>query len=129
MAAQNPTPAVDPTSGHAREIEAQVIAQAVQDAAFRARVVADPKSVFAEMGLRIPPEIQIQAVQETAQQYYLVLPAVEQTGHHAGASLSDAQLETVAGGAWGATAAPSAETQWTGCGSGQSGCVSGGSGC
>ena len=109
---------IDPASGRARELEAQVLAQAVQDPAFRARLLADPKAVFAERGLSIPPEIQIQVVQETAEQYYLVLPAVER---RAGASLSDADLEHVAGGvvtAW---------TEWTGCGSGQSGCTHTGS--
>src|SRR5204862_4265833 len=69
-------PAIDPASGGARELEAQVLAQAVQDPAFRARLLADPKAVFAAPGLRIPPEIPIQVVKETAEQYYLVLPAL-----------------------------------------------------
>ena len=107
-------PAVDPATGHARELEAQVLAQAVQDPAFRARLLAEPKAVFAERGLSIPPEIQIQVLQETAEQYYLVLPAAAE--RRAGASLSDADLEHVAGGG-------SEYTGWTGCASGQSGCV------
>jgi len=128
MAAHNPTsaqgqtPAIDLATGHARDVEAQVIAQAAQDPAFRERVLAEPKAVFAEMGLRIPPEVQIQAVQETAEQYYLVLPAQAQAGSGAGASLSDAQLEAVAGGG-SAVGPPTQDTHWTGCGSGQSGCV------
>jgi hypothetical protein len=132
MAANEPTPAsgtgpaLDPTSGRAREIEAQVLAQAVQDPAFRARLLAEPKAVLAEQGLRIPPEIQIQALEETAEQYYLVLPATVE--RRAGASLSEAELENVAGGAG------SLDTAWTGCGSGQPGCIvqsasSGGSSC
>jgi Nitrile hydratase, alpha chain len=112
-AAEN-VPAVDPTTGRARELEAQVLAQAVQDPAFRARLLAEPKAVFAERGLSIPPEIQIQVLQETAQQYYLVLPAA--AGRRAGPSLSDADLEQVAGGA------ATDYKGWTGCGSGQSGC-------
>ena len=113
--ASGPGPAVDPGTGRARELEAQVLAQAVQDPAFRARLLAEPKAVFAERGLSIPPEIQIQVVQETAEQYYLVLPAA--AARRAGASLSDADLEQVAGGGL------SSDTAWTGCGSGQSGCV------
>jgi hypothetical protein len=123
MAANEPTPApgkvpaIDPATGHARELEAQVLAQAVQDPAFRARLRAEPRAVFAAMGLNIPPEVRIQAMQETAGQYYLVLPAPERAGRTAGAGLSDAELEHVAGG--GGTY----DYSWTGCGSGQSGCV------
>jgi hypothetical protein len=123
MAANEPTPAagngpaLDPASGRARDLEAQVITQAVQDPAFRACLLADPKAVFAEMGLSIPPEVNIQAVQETAEQYYLVLPAVAE--RRAGADLSDAALEHVAGGG---LSGDSQDAQWTGCASGQSGC-------
>lgn len=121
MATNEATPAIDPSTGHAREIEAQVIAQAAQDPGFRARVIADPKAVFAELGLNIPPDIRIQAVQESAERYYLVLPAVQQAGYHARASLSDAQLESVAGGV--ASSSSTSDSGWTGCGSGQSGCL------
>ena len=114
--------AVDSTTGHARDLEAQVIAQAAQDPVYRARLLADPRAVFAELGLSIPPGVKIRAVEETAGQYYLVLPAA--AARAAGASLSDAQLETVAGGGPAYTAG-SQETGWTGCASGQSGCVAG----
>jgi hypothetical protein len=117
------TPSIDPATGRARELETQVIAQAVQDPAFRARLRADPKAVFAERGLRIPPEVKIQALQETAEQYYLVLPALERAGPHAGAGLSDADLEHVAGGGY--PVVHTLVTEWTGCASGQSGCVIG----
>lgn len=126
MATNEPTraarqiPAIDPGTGHAQDIEARVIAQTVRDPVFRARVLAEPRAVFAEMGLNIPPEIEIQTLEETAEQYYLVLPAGVQAG--AGTSLSDAQLEAVAGGGSGAYP-PTGDTLWTGCGSGQSGCV------
>jgi hypothetical protein len=119
MTANNRTPAIDSHTGHAREIEAQVIAQAVQDPAYRARLLADPRDVFAEMGLSIPPEVKIQAVEETAGQYYLVLPAAAACA--AGASLSDAQLEAVAGGD--GYTEYTVDSAWTGCASGQSGCT------
>jgi hypothetical protein len=123
MTSNGSAPAIDPGTGHAKDLEAQVIARAVQDPAFRARLLADPRAVFAELGLSIPPEIQIRAVEETAGQYYLVLPAVAE--RPSGASLSDTQLEAVTGGG---DAAPftytdnSCDTGWTGCASGQSGC-------
>jgi hypothetical protein len=119
MTANNRMPAIDSHTGHAREVEAQVIAQAVQDPAYRARLLADPRAVFAEMGLSIPPEVKIQAVEETAGQYYLVLPAAAE--RRAGASLSDAQLEAVAGGVY--SESSTTDSAWTGCASGQSGCT------
>jgi hypothetical protein len=121
MAPNEPTSAsgngssIDPGTGRVRDLEAQVIAQAVQDPAFRARLLAEPKAVFADRGLSIPPEIQIQVLQETAEQYYLVLPAA--AARRAGASLSDAELEHVAGGA------STVYAGWTGCASGESGCI------
>ena len=116
-------PSIDPGTGHAPDLEAHIIAQAVQDPAYRARLLADPRVVFADLGLSVPPEVRIQALQETAEQYYLVLPAVADRPR--GAGLSDAQLEAVAGG-WEASTISinnSCDTGWTGCGSGQSGCV------
>jgi len=127
--AAGPGPAIDPATGRVRDLEAQVIAQAVQDPAFRARLLAEPKAVFAELGLRIPPDVKIQALEETAEQYYLVLPAA--AGPRAGASLSDAELEHVAGGtcmensAYYAGGVGSEVTEWTGCASGLSGCTLG----
>ena len=131
MREQEPVPmagqalAINPGTGHARDLEARVIARAVQDPAFRARLLADPRAAFAELGLNIPPEVKIEAVEETAGKYYLVLPALERAGRRAGASLSDAQLEAIAGG-WEASTisiTDSCNTGWTGCGSGQSGCL------
>jgi len=120
MTTQDSTQAAGPTptiTGHTREIEARVIAQAIQDPAFRARLLADPKGVFAEMGLQIPPGVQIQTLEESAKQYYLVLPTPAHAEQRVGASLSDAELEAVAGGA------SSQVTSWTGCASGSSGCI------
>jgi hypothetical protein len=121
MALGEPTPAIDVATGHARDFEAQVIARAMQDPAYRARLLADPRAAFAEMGLSIPPEVKIQAAEETAGKYYLVLPALERAVRRAGASLSDAQLEAVAGGGGTGTT----NTGWTGCGTGQAGCIDG----
>jgi hypothetical protein len=123
MAPNEPTPtsgkapSIDLATGHARDLEAQVIAWAAQDPAYRARLLADPRAVFAELGLSIPPEVKIEAVEETAGQYYLVLPALERAVRHAGAALSDVELEHVAGGA------VTGSTAWTGCGSGDSQCM------
>ena len=121
MAPNEPTrtsgkaPSVDLAIGHARDLEAQVVARAVQDPAYRARLLADSRAAFAELGLSIPPEVKIQAVEETAGQYYLVLPALERAGRHAGASLSDEQLEAVPGGSSVPPPTPTVPGPWSGC--------------
>ena len=125
-----PTPSGSSSSdgGRMSQIERQVIAQALVDPAFRDRLMADPKAVMAEKGLEIPADIQINVVKETSSTYYLVLPALELPQSGPG-SLTDAQLEAVAGGS------PmndcnelggernSKNELWTGCASGQGGCI------
>ncbi|WNZ43915.1 NHLP leader peptide family RiPP precursor [Leptolyngbya boryana CZ1] len=109
--------ATDSNSGRMGEIEAQLMSQAMQDVAFRDRLIADPKAVLAEQGLTISGDVQIQVLQETPNQYYLVLPAVEYSATDSTIALSDAELEAVAGGG------ASQVTSWTGCATGQSGCI------
>lgn len=125
-----PTPSGSSSSdsGRMSQIERQVIAQALIDPTFRDRLMADPKAVMAEKGLEIPADIQINVVKETSNTYYLVLPALELPQSGPG-SLTDAQLEAVAGGS------PmndcnelgdehnSKNELWTGCASGQGGCI------
>ncbi len=87
-------------SGRMSQLEAQLVSQAMQDSAFRDRLLTDPKAVLAEHGLTIPDGVKIEVVQETPSQYYLVLPAQPSDGE--GTPLSDLQLEAVSGGlSWG----------------------------
>lgn len=115
-------------SGRMSQIERQVIAQALIDPAFRDRLMADPKAVMAEKGLEIPADIQINVVKETSNTYYLVLPALELPQSESG-SLTDAQLEAVAGGQNPSMqecidlGLNSKNELWTGCASGQGGCI------
>ncbi len=81
------------------ELESQLIAQAAQDAAFRDRLVSDPKSVLAEQGLVIPDDIQVSVLQESPTQYFLVLPALGRAESGEAIVLSDQELEAVSGGA------------------------------
>lgn len=109
------------TSGRMADIEAQLMNQAMQDPAFRDRLLTNPKAVLSEQGLAIPEDVQIQVLQETSNQYYLVLPAMSGTAAESAGALSDADLETIAGGG-GESAGDTAYTGWTGCASGQAGC-------
>lgn len=79
-----------------QQAEAQLIARAQQDPAFRQELIADPKAVFArELGVTLPDSIRIEVLEETPAQVYLILPrAVAQPG----TQLSEAELEGVSGG-------------------------------
>jgi hypothetical protein len=78
-----------------REIEEKIIALAWRDDAFRKSFLADPKKQFEEkLGVKLPANLKITAVQEDDNSLTFVIPAKPK-----GASeLSDADLEKVAGG-------------------------------
>jgi Nitrile hydratase, alpha chain len=76
------------------EIEAVLIAKAQTDPAFRQALVNNAKATIEkEFGVALAAESQLNVVEETTNTNYLVLPAV------ADSELSDADLESVAGGA------------------------------
>ena len=52
-----------------------------------------------ELGTRLPEDVRVVAVEETADTIYLVLPSTSMAGG-GGEELSDQQLESVAGGGW-----------------------------
>lgn len=111
----------DPVTGHADDVEANVVARSVTDPQFRQRLLADPKAALAGVGLQIPDEISIHVLQEDASNYYLVLPSVELTSQNISESMSDAVLATAVDDTY--TKYDSQNSEWTGCASGQSGCV------
>ena len=79
-----------------KQLEAQLIARAMQDATFRQELLRDPKGVLArELHIPIPAHITVQVVEESPTQVYLVLPRGPVS---AGAEVADADLEDVAGG-------------------------------
>jgi Nitrile hydratase, alpha chain len=87
------------TGGGRAEMERMLIERSLRDDAFRQSLLADPKAaVEEELGRRLPEEVQVRAVEETADTVYLVLPSASPVGE--GGELSDRELYTVAGG-WG----------------------------
>jgi hypothetical protein len=87
-------------------MERRIVQRSIEDDAFRQRLLDDPKgAVEQELGARLPEGVRVEAVEETQDTIYLVLPATPMEGAE-GRELSDQQLESVAGGAWGAVTAP-----------------------
>jgi hypothetical protein len=80
------------------QMERRLVERSLQDDAFRQHLLADPKvAVEEELATRLPEEVQVRVVEETAQTIYLVLPFASPLGGEGG-ELSDRDLEAVAGG-------------------------------
>ncbi len=69
----------------------QVIARAWSDADFKARLLADPAETLRAEGIEVPAGVKVRAVENTDEQFYLVIP--QKPG-----DLSEEQLSNVAGG-------------------------------
>jgi hypothetical protein len=83
-------------------MERRLVEKSLEDDAFRQRLVEDPKgAVEQELGTRLPEEVRVVVVEETADPIYLVLSGTPVAGR-GGEGLSDRELESVAGGddAW-----------------------------
>ena len=86
------------TGGGRAEVERRLVERSLQDDAFRQRLLEDPRAAMEqELGVRLPEEVRVRAVEETADTIYLVLPSVSRVGE--GEELSDRELGAVAGGA------------------------------
>ena len=79
----------------AAEMKTRILSKAGEDADFRAHLIADPKAaISSEVGNAIPDGFDIVVHEDSATTAHLVLPPSPE--------LTDAELETVAGGAnWG----------------------------
>ena len=76
----------------AGERRRRLVEKAVEDEAFRARLIADPKAAIEEeLGVTLPPGLAVEVHEEGADTAHLVLPPPRD-------ALSDEQLMRVAGG-------------------------------
>jgi hypothetical protein len=85
------------TGGGRAEIERMLVQRSLEDESFRRKLLADPKGALQEeLGARLPKEVEVRAVEETADTIYLVLPSSSPLGESG--ELSDRELGAVAGG-------------------------------
>jgi hypothetical protein len=83
-------------SGRA-EMEQGLIQKSLEDDSFRQQLLADPRATIEqELGARLPEDMRVEAVEETADTIYLVLPISSPMVEDG--ELSDLELEAVAGG-------------------------------
>lgn len=75
---------------------ADLFAACWKDEALKGRFLSDPRPVLAEFGIAIPADIEVKAVENTADCIHITLPAPPATGS---ADLSDDELGHAAGGA------------------------------
>ena len=73
------------------EMRTKILGKAAQDAAFRARLLSDPKGAIEhELGVTIPASLSVEVHEESDATAHLVLPP--------GSKLSEGDLRAVAGG-------------------------------
>ncbi len=88
---------IDNDFDNLKDIEAQLIERAWQDEAFRQALLSNPKAVIeAELGNKLPEELQITVLEETPNLIYMVLPM--NPDQLTEPDLSDEELDLVAGG-------------------------------
>jgi hypothetical protein len=85
-----------------RDVDQEIAKKAATDAAFRKKVLSDPKSVLADMGLSVRDSINVNVVEESESDVYIVLPKAAASAG-AGDDLSDDALEAVAAGQFNAS--------------------------
>jgi hypothetical protein len=91
-------------AGSRAQMERRLIERSLEDEEFRQRLLDDPKAaVEQELGSALPEGVDVRVVEESADTIYLVLPSASAVGE--GGSLSDRELDAVAGG-FGSTAFP-----------------------
>src|SRR5262249_21352209 len=89
-----------------QKVWGQVVAKAWADAAFKARLLADPKAALKEQGIVVPEGVQIQVHENTATTFNAILPTEPSD------QLSDEQVESVAGGGLGGIFNPFGPGGW-----------------
>jgi hypothetical protein len=82
-----------------RDVELQLIEKAWKEDAFRQALRTDPRGAVEQaLGAKLPAGIQVKVLEESANTFYLVLPA--NPDRPPSGQLTNPQLDAVAGGGW-----------------------------
>jgi hypothetical protein len=76
-----------------KDPEAEVIARALKDPAFRKKLIADPTGTLRTAGVEVPEGVSVQVLEESPTRVYLVLPAPVDENE-----MIESDLEEVTGG-------------------------------
>jgi len=83
----------------------EIVARAWRDAAFKQQLISNPKQVLSDAGMTVDEGVEVQIIEDTPTTRHLVFPVPP-----SGQSLSEEQLELVAGGGSVATSTNVAQT-------------------
>ncbi len=85
---------MEPQQPSGLDIQTRLIGRAAIDAKFREQLLTNSRAAIEkELGITLPPNLEIQVVEETPTKLCLVLPMKQETHQ-----LSDVELKAVAGG-------------------------------
>jgi len=86
---------MEPHKQPSLDIQTRLIGRAARDANFRQQLLANGRdTIEKELGIKLPPDIEIQVIEETPSRLCLVLPMKQE----AQGKVSDADLAGIAGG-------------------------------
>ncbi len=71
----------------------RVLGKADKDAAFRQRLLSDPRAALGEAGVKVPDDMEVRVIEDSTKRRTIVLPP-------AAGELSAAELDAVAGAGW-----------------------------
>jgi hypothetical protein len=95
-----------------QQLEQKLIEKAMKDESFRKLLIENPASIIeSETGMKISKTIKIKVMEEDQQTVYLVLPATSL--QNSDFELSEAELESVAGGTGGTGGGDGQAVGWT----------------
>ncbi|MFI5333698.1 MAG: NHLP leader peptide family RiPP precursor [Chlamydiales bacterium] len=80
---------------NAKELEAKIIAHAWKDPRFKEKLLKNPRAALKEMGLDIPENIQVKAIEDKSNSFTFVLPPSIENAKE----MSEQELERLAAGA------------------------------
>lgn len=77
-----------------KELEEKLITRAWQDEAFKQELLTQPNVALAKEGINIPSNVEVRVFEENSSTLYVIIPM----NPAAASELSEAELESVAGG-------------------------------